>query len=391
MNKLRSILVCSFIFISIQISWCQNYLYSNEAPDVYRKDNSCVIAENYLKEKFIPKGWKYSRISAAAYKFPNGNKLIVINGVTSYTEKQELYSENGWLTNEGYTNHVSKLKENEENIYYAIVVSASGEAIKAIKVCPRFAISVLNDDRFLIIAGNPSLDEDTEYKSYYTYHNILCFSNNTGKEIWAVRNYGKMRIYDYTSIGNNLLIVGNSNGYSCYKMIDIKTGKVLEEKTVAHNSTYIKVSCDGSIIKVEERIDKNIYTVKLGEHYSNGNGQLARKTEDKLPSYSKYSPEEYKKQTKYVWLDIEEIESRIKELHERYKRLIKVFGSTPQRKRIVSETIQSIEKEEKKAPELFATLLQMAKDSGLSDEIERIQERKNNFFNNTGRIKKQIK
>lgn len=280
MNKLRSILVCSFIFISIQISWCQNYLYSNEAPDVYRKDNSCVIAENYLKEKFIPKGWKYSRISAAAYKFPNGNKLIVINGVTSYTEKQELYSENGWLTNKGYTNHVSKLKENEENIYYAIVVSASGEAIKAIKVCPRFVISVLNDDRFLIIAGNPSLDEDTEYKSYYTYHNILCFSNSTGKEIWAVRNYGKMKIYDYTSIGNNLLIVGNGNGSSCYKMIDMKTGKVLEEKTVAPNSTYIKVSCDGGIIKVEERINKDIHIVKLGEHYSNGIGQLARKTDN---------------------------------------------------------------------------------------------------------------
>lgn len=257
MNKLRSILVCSFIFISIQISWCQNYLYSNETPDVYRKDNSCVIAENYLKEKFIPKGWKYNRNSAAAYKFPNGNKLIVINGVTSYTEKQELYSENGFLTNEGYTNHVSKLKENEENIYYAIVVSASGKAIKAIKVCPRFVISVLKDDRFLIIASETN-------KSETTYTNVVCFDYN-GNDKWTVKP-GNMIIYDYAFWQDKLYVVGEKNNYSYYRIISLNSGSIVDEAEVNKNYTFTRIDIESDGINLEE---KHYDTFYYGKAYNN--------------------------------------------------------------------------------------------------------------------------
>lgn len=393
MNKNSLLLVCFLVLFSIRPSWGQNYIYSHETPNVY--DKNCRIAEEYLKEHHIPKGWKYNRRFSALFNLTNGYKLVVIEGERSFTEKQVLYSTNGngFLTNNGWTDHVNKLKENTEVIHYAIIINNKGNAIKAIKVCSRFAISALNDDCFILLAGNEFVDNDIEFKSYYTYQNIFCFNNN-GEQKWVLwTKKDDILIYDYDCTQNYLYIVGNSKGFSCYKTIDIKTGKILKEEKVAANSTYIQVECEGNDVKALERVDNNIYAVRLGQHYTNG-GKLVS-TIDTRRAFYRYSPEEYKKQTGYQWEELSDIEDYFESQYKRYKEKEKLFGKDEHWKNykvnIVPEIITGIEKEETKANEIFELLLQMAKDSGLPDEEVKIKKIRMNFFKKSETIKKKMR
>ena len=256
MNKLRSIIVCSFIFFSIQVSWCQNYLYSYETPDVYNKDNCCKIGEEYIKSKFVPNRWKYERHSAAVYNFPNKNKLVVINYSVSYTEKQTLRSTNGngFYTNNGWTNEVSKLKENKENVYHAVLIDSKGSPIKAIKVCNRFVLFIFKNSSFLMIASK-------ENESDIIYTNVMCFNEN-GDDKWVVRP-GDMIINDYDFWQDRLYVVGENKKYSYYRIIDLNSGSIVDEAKVSQNYTFTRIDIKSDGINLEEKHYNTFYYGKV--------------------------------------------------------------------------------------------------------------------------------
>ena len=270
MNKLRSIIVCSFIFFSIQVSWCQNYLYSYETPDVYNKDNCCKIGEEYIKSKFVPNRWKYERHSAAVYNFPNKNKLVVINYSVSYTEKQTLRSTNGngFYTNNGWTNEVSKLKENKENVYHAVLIDSKGSPIKAIKVCNRFVLFIFKNSSFLMIASK-------ENESDIIYTNVMCFNEN-GDDKWVVRP-GDMIINDYDFWQDRLYVVGENKKYSYYRIIDLNSGSIVDEAKVSQNYTFTRIDIKSDGINLEEKHYNTFYYGKVCDEVKKYKANLSTK------------------------------------------------------------------------------------------------------------------
>lgn len=376
MKKLLCTILC--LFVCTVYSYGQIYLYSSRTEDVYYKDNSCKIGEDYIKSKFVPNKWKYERHSAATYNFPNKNKLVVINYSVSYTEKQTLRSTNGngFYTNNGWTNEVSKLKENSENVYHAVLIDSKGSPLKAIKVCGRFVLNIFTNSNFLIIASKDN-ESSRWKKNDYIYTNIMCLNKN-GDEMWIVRP-GNMAINDYDFWQDKLYVVGDDNYYSYYRIIDLNSGNIVEETKVNKNCTFSRIDIESDGINLEEKLYSGDYCKEVKTYKANHSTQLlsciqsAKNNEQTLIKRKKFE-----EMTKRKYEIINKINDDIDYYYNDYFRVLKLNPrfTAQQRNNWRNEKINNIRTNLDYANKTFDEIIKLAENYGLSEEIPIIDGKK---------------
>ena len=359
MKKILSTILC--LFVCVIYSYGQIYHYSNQTEDVYNKDKNCKVGEDYIKSKYVPDRWKYERHKAAVYTLPNNNKIVVINYSISFTEKQVLYSTNGngFLTNNGWTDHVSKLKENKENVCLAVIINNSGEPVKAIKVYSSFDLNMFKDNRFLIIANEGN------------YTDVVCFDYN-GNEKWAVKPRN-MIIYDCVFWNDQLYQVGKKDDYSYYRIIDLNSGKIYDEAKVSDYSTFtsIKIERDGISLTEKVKNDNKVRTYKINHSTNILSSIQSTKSNEQLllkrKEYEEYTNGKYEKINKAI--------NDIGYYYNDYFRTLQLNPRlTPQQKTNQRNTsINSISVNLNSANRMFDEIVSLAKRYGFSEEVSSIE------------------
>lgn len=377
MKKILSTIIC--MFVCVVYSYGQIYHYSSQTEDVYKKDNSCKIGEDYIKSKFVPNWWKYERHSAAVYNFPNKNKLVVINYSISYTEKQTLRSTNGngFYTNKGWTNEVSKLKENSENVYHAVLIDSKGSPIKAIKVCNTFILTIFTNNSFLLMAGKEDgLD--------IIYTNVMCFKEN-GDDNWSVKS-GGMIIYDYVFWKNSLYVVGERNGYSYYRIIDLLSGSIVDEANVSKDFIFTRIDIESDGISLVEKNYNNVrkYKIDLSTNILSGI-QSAKSKEESLLKRN-LDRKQYEDRTKSRFKKISEIIEGIDYFYNDYFRVLQLNPrfTAQQRNNWRDEKLNNIRNNLDYANKAFDEIIKLAEKYGLSEEIPIINAKKKALNKETG-------